>query len=211
LGITDLPDTIPEIDVASANFHTFSLVYTKGKNIPNTCKSVSTTIEFYCSAKEGRGSLVLYKLDDCNPVFIWNSSYACPKCNPEVDIIKEYGSCIDNLRIVSYRYARPCNAESVLIHQAEQEPCEGIKVGRSTAIFAVAIVLLLVLIGLGLAFLFFRQKRDLETKYKILKSENNLDDSDEDGLGVRKDDVEIGLEDDSLPEVPEKEDDKDPI
>jgi len=73
-------------------------------------------------------------------------------------------------------------------------------------------------LGFGLAILFFRQKRELETKYKQLKTDNNLGDSDDEaGLGEinpdRRDEPSVSLEinaddeDDVQHDIPLEDDD----
>jgi hypothetical protein len=198
------PAELSDIDPATSNYHAFDLVFTKGSNIPPLCHSVQSTIQFYCSSQEGRGSPVLSVIDECNPIFIWNSTYACPKCL-DTDINKELGACIDNSRYITYRTSRPCNG---VILSPTTEACESLSVGKGTALLAVSIVLIVLLVGLGLALVFFKQKRELQIKYKTLKGDTNLD-SDSSDLGIKKEE-DIVLDEESLPEGDE-EDEKDPI
>jgi hypothetical protein len=166
------------------NYHAFDIEYsaTSGSNIPIGCNKVLTTIQFYCSSTAGRGELELEQFDQCNPIFVWNTTHACPKCQ-DFDVEIEYGACIDNSRLVTQSFRRPClDLDNLILSESKIEACQNIKVGRTTAIITVAAVLLVLLVGLALALLFFRQKRDIEVKYQLLKGENNLDDSDE-GLG----------------------------
>jgi len=196
-----------------SSYHTFDIKYTSnlGRNVPDSCPQTQVTLQFYCSVEVGRGEPKLTRYDQCFPVFSWNTTYACPTCT-EDDIIKEYSACIDNKRLIFSRFSRPCNGENML-PPTVTEPCESVSVGRTTALLSVAIVLIILSIGLSLAILFFKQKRELQIKYKQLKGENNLDDSDSSDLGLgKRDGEEIALEEEeSLPEVSVQEDQKEPI
>jgi hypothetical protein len=178
------PPIDPTDDFSIDNYHSFDIVYTakSTNNIPLGCNAVKSKIQFFCSSTAGRGDLVLEQFDQCNPIFLWNTTFACPKCQ-DFDLLEEYGACIENSRLVTQTWKRPCMDLDGILKESRTEPCQNIKVGRTTAIITVAAVLLVLLVGLALALLFFRQKRDIEVKYQLLKGENNLDDSDNEGLG----------------------------
>jgi len=214
---------IPELDAGSTNqqYHAFDIYYTEGNNLPIGCNYVQTSIKFFCDLHAGRGELKLLQSDSCNVQFTWNSSYACPTCDIEKDVITEVGACIDGQRILTSRFARPCNDIEVTTIAYDTQACEILTVNKFTGLAIVAGVIILLLGGIGLAILFFRQKRELEVKYKQLKTDNNLADSDGDeGLAQlqintrekeMKDDVEVALDanddEDELPVQPEISDD----
>jgi len=118
------------------------------------------------------------------------------------DRVGDTGACVNNVRTVTYKYTRACNNNGSLpIYEVED--CQNITVNRFTGLGTVAGVIILLLLGFGLAILFFRQKRDLEVRYKQLKTDNNLGDSDgEEGLAqvqTPRNEGEVSLDDDDPP------------
>lgn len=183
------PYTIPKItgeEGTTTNYKAFDLIYTNGNNIPAYCDKVNTTISFYCNIGQGRGDLhydsKVEGFGPCSIFFRWDTIYACPECLPS-DIVYDQGACIDGLRQITPRFTRSCNDWNVALPSIATQNCENLSVNRYTGLAVVGGVAVFLLLGLGLSILFFKQKREIENKYKQLKTDNNLGDSeDEEGL-----------------------------
>jgi len=154
--------TLPQTD------HTFDLVYSRGKNLPAGCTDVNTTVEFHCSVHEGKGFPQVKSYEQpCNILFEWRTLYACPVCTPE-DEIDMRGPCKNGKRTRYTTYRVPCNGP---VSITTEENCEDLELERSTVLFGVLIGGLLLIIGIGCACYFFQQKRNIEAKYELLRTE----------------------------------------
>jgi len=175
------------------DIHTFDLVYTQGNNKPEGCPSVKTTIKFVCNTESGRGSPVATEvMDRCRTVFTWTSVFACHKCL-DSELVTDLGACIDGQQVKSYRYLVPCYGTPPV---AVQQACEDINLAKNTAIFAVSVVAIVLVLGLASALFFFQQKRTLEAKYELLKTEANVDSDDEPMATPKDKPVELDEEED---------------
>jgi len=215
-----IPQPVPSPSGSSIfpPYHAFDIEYTLGENLPSSCANVKTSIIFYCNLMAGRGTLELLQNQPCSVQLRWNSSHACPQCQ-ESDVIYETGACVDGQRQVTSRFIRACSdTDTGILPGVSTQTCQNVTVNRFYGLGTVAGVLILLLLGFGLAILFFRQKRELETRYKQLKTDNNLGDSDDEaGLGEmnsdRRDEPSISLEinaeddDDVQHDIPLEDDD----
>jgi len=149
--------------------HRFDLIYKRGKNIPPNCSNVTTTIQFYCAVHEGKGTPTVKSYNQsCHVTFEWRTLYACPKCFPddEVDIV---GPCNKNGKRSRYTgYKIPCNGP---VNYPVEEDCEEVELERSTVLVGVLIAGLLLVVGIISACYFFKQKRNIEAKYELLRNE----------------------------------------
>jgi len=163
----------------SPNQPTFSVTVSSSDRVPPNCVSVNAVFEFICDAVEGRGHPVLAAgtQDVCHPVFTWRSILACRLCNSS-EVTEERSACVGNSRVLLYR---PKNSDCVLgLNYSESltESCRALEVDETIGGGIAAAVIILVIILAVIAFIFWRRKREVETKYERLMSDAPLDELD---------------------------------
>jgi len=160
--------------------HTFDIKYTRGNNLPNGCTQVTTSIKFFCLPTEGKGLPVATAYENkCTTTFEWRSLYGCKICTKN-DEVEEDGPCEDGTRSKVIRYKNPCYEKEP--RQLVIETCQDIEVARTTVIMAVSLSVVLLGLGVGCAIYFFQQKRQIEVKYDLLRTEAVGDEQEDEVL-----------------------------
>jgi len=162
----------------SSSQPTFSVTVTGSDRLPPGCAAVTAAFRFYCDVTEGRGHPV-YQIgkDVCHPSFVWRSALACRLCN-ESEIIEERSACVGNSREVLYRSSSDCVLGGNYSQTITSESCRALEVDETIGGGIAAGVIVLVIILAVIAFIFWRRKREVETKYERLMSDAPMDEID---------------------------------
>jgi len=162
--------------ISNKTIHAFDMIYV-GTDYPSpgcTNDNTKLTIQFYCNPYEGNGIPEIVVEKTCENTIKWETAYACRLCVDKTDFIDETTQCQNGKQSIVPKKVNSCNG---LVPDPSTSDCASVSVNRSTAFIVGIVAAVIVVILVGIMVYFYCSKRKIENKYKLLVTDNDLDES----------------------------------